>query len=261
MDETAYVAQLAAELEAKITSLGPANVAAFLAEPVVGSSVGVMPPPRGYFPAMAAVCAQHNILFIMDEVMCGTGRSGTMFAHQAVCEGVVPDVLTMAKGLGGGYVTISGVLVGPRVADVINAAGQWKSSQTYQNHPVNCAVALAVVQKIERLLPNVVDRSGQILGGLRASLEDVPQVYDIRGQGLFIAVEFDVPSDLAPRFASRVKSRAFENGLLTLPVSGGIDGVNGEAIVLAPAYNTTEDEAARMVEILSRSINECLAEL
>lgn len=259
--EEAYVAQLAKELDDKITALGPENVAAFLAEPVVGSSVGVMPPPKGYFPAMAAVCKKHNILFVMDEVMCGTGRSGTLFAYQSVCEGVQPDILTMAKGLGGGYVTISGVLVGPRVADKIIAAGQWKSSQTYQNHPINCAVALSVVNKIERLLPNVQARGKQCVAELQEAFKDEPAVYDVRGQGLFIGVEFDVPSDLSPRFATRVKNRCFDNGLLSLAVSGGVDGTQGEAIVLAPAYNAKEAEISTMVEILVKSVKECLAEL
>jgi adenosylmethionine-8-amino-7-oxononanoate aminotransferase len=185
-NERAYSLRLAAELDAKILELGPENVMAFIAEPVVGAALGVMPPPKGYFPAINAVVQKHGLLFVMDEVMSGSGRCGELFAHQAVAEGVKPDILAMAKGLGGGYVCISAVLVNARVGGVVRQAGQWKNSHTYQNHPVNCAVACKVLEIMERdsLFANVRERGRQLRKQLRAGFEGVSRVFDVRGAGL-----------------------------------------------------------------------------
>lgn len=262
-DDAAYSARLAAELDAKIEELGPENVMAFIAEPVGGTGPGVTPPPKGYFPAIDAVVKKHGLVFIMDEVMCGTGRSGTLFAFDSVAEGVKPDVISMAKGLGGGYVTISAVMVGQRLAEVIRRAGQWKNSHTYQNHPVNCSVALAVLKKIESggVLDNVKARGLQLLDGLKAAFKDDERVFEVRGQGLFLAVDFDVPANLAPRFGARVKQQCMQNGLMALGGVGTVDGVNGDCLILAPAYTITAQEADRIVEIVKKSVNECEAEL
>lgn len=255
---------MAGDLEAKILELGPENVSAFYAEPVVGTALGVMPPPKGYFPAINAVLKKYGILLVMDEVMCGAGRSGTLFAWESVAEGVRPDIQSMAKGLGAGYATISAILVGPKVHTAINAAGQWKNSHTYQNHPINCAVALAVLQKMERLrvIEKVVVRGKQIVEELKLALADSKLVYDVRGQGLFIGVEFEAPQELSPRFAARVKAKAFANGLITLGMSGTVDGVaKGDSLVLAPAYIVTADDVSRMVRIVTQSVKECEEEL
>lgn len=189
--EEAYSLRLASELEAKILELGAENIMAFVAEPVVGAALGVMPPPKGYFPAINAVVRKHNLLFVMDEVMSGSGRVGELFAHDAVAESVTPDIMAMAKGLGAGYVTISAVLVNARVAEVVREAGQWKNSHTYQNHPVNCAVAKKVMEITERegLMQNVKARGTQLLEELTAALEGVKGVYDVRGKGLVSAVQ------------------------------------------------------------------------
>lgn len=261
--DSAYSARLAAEFDAKIEELGPENVMAFIAEPVGGTGPGVTPPPKGYFPAIEAVVKKHGLVFIMDEVMSGTGRSGTLYAFDSVCEGVRPDVISMAKGLGGGYVTVSAVMVGKRLADTIRKAGQWKNSHTYQNHPVNCAVALAVLKKIEKnnLLENVKARGTQLLQGLREAFKDDERVFEVRGQGLFLAVDFDVPSTLSPRFGARVKAQCMENGLMVLAGVGTVDGEKGDCIILAPAYTITEEEVDRMVEIIKKSVKECEAEL
>jgi len=261
--EEEYSERCAAELEAKIQELGPENVAAFLAEPISGSSIACVPPPKGYFPAMKRVVDKYGLLFAMDEVMSGTGRSGTLYAWQAVSEGVKPDIVSMAKNLGGGYVTIAGVMVGPKIVDPIRAAGQWKNSHTYQNHPINCAVALAVLQKIENqnLLENVNARGAQIQRELKAAFKDDKYVFDVRGKGLFIGVEFEVPHDMSPRFAARVKDKCFQNGLLTLAVIGGTDATKGDAIMLAPAYIITPEQSSELVEIFVRSVKECEAEL
>jgi adenosylmethionine-8-amino-7-oxononanoate aminotransferase len=187
--EEAYSLRLASELESKILELGPENIMAFVAEPVVGAALGVMPPPKGYFPAINAVVRKHNLLFVMDEVMSGSGRVGELFAHDAVAEGVTPDIMAMAKGLGAGYVTISAVLVNSKVAEMVREAGQWKNSHTYQNHPVNCAVAKKVMEITERegLMENVKARGAQLLDELNVALEGVKGVYDVRGKGLVSA--------------------------------------------------------------------------
>ena len=184
--EEAYSLRLAAELDAKILELGPENVMAFIAEPVVGAALGVMPPPKGYFPAINAIVQKHGLLFVMDEVMSGSGRCGELFAHQAVAEGIKPDILAMAKGLGGGYVCISAVLVNARVGDVVRKAGQWKNSHTYQNHPINSAVAGKVLEIMERdgLFANVRERGTQLRRLLREGFKGVLGVFDVRGAGL-----------------------------------------------------------------------------
>jgi adenosylmethionine-8-amino-7-oxononanoate aminotransferase len=261
--EEAYSERCAAELDAKIQALGPENVAAFLAEPISGSSIGCVPPPKGYFPAIKRVVDKYGLLLGMDEVMSGTGRSGTVYAWQAVTEGVQPDMISMAKNLGGGYVTIAGVMMGPRIVDTVRAAGQWKNSHTYQNHPINCAVALAVQKKIEanKLLDNVNARGAQIQDELKAAFKGDKYVFDIRGRGLFIGVEFEVPADLAPRFAARVKDKCFENGLLTLAVIGGTDAKKGDAIMIAPAYIITPEQSTELVHIFVKSVKQVEAEL
>ena len=184
--EEQYSARLADELEAKILRLGPENCMAFFAEPVQGSAVGVVPPPKGYFPAINVVLKKHGLLLVMDEVMSGAGRCGEIFAHQAVGQGVKPDMLAMAKGLGAGYVTISAIVVNEKVASVIRQAGQWKNSQTYQNHPINCAVGCKIMEIMERedMMANVKARGDQLVKELREAFTDVPVVFDVRGQGL-----------------------------------------------------------------------------
>jgi adenosylmethionine-8-amino-7-oxononanoate aminotransferase len=262
--EEAYSVRLAGDLEAKILSLGADKVAAFYAEPVVGTALGVMPPPRGYFPAISAVLKKYSILLVMDEVMCGAGRSGSLYAWDRVAEGVVPDIQSMAKGLGAGYAPISAVLAGHRVVDAVRAAGVWKNSHTYQNHPITCAVALAVLRKMERLdlYNNVLVRGAQLAAQLKAAVAPAKTVYDIRAQGLFLGIEFEAPQSLAPRFALRVKAQCFANGLVTLGMAGTVDGVaKGDSLVLAPAYIVTEAEIARIVEIVAKSVLQVEAEI
>ncbi|WVQ95916.1 hypothetical protein IAU59_003015 [Kwoniella sp. CBS 9459] len=260
--EEQYSARLAEELEDKIRSIGPENVMAFFAEPVVGAALGVMPPPKGYFPAIAAVCKKYDILLVFDEVMSGSGRVSELFAYQAVGEGVQPDILTMAKGLGGGYVTISAIMVGQKVADKVREGGQWKNSHTYQNHPINCAAAIKVMEIIERddLLADVRERGTQLMSELKTATKDMSIVIDIRGKGLFVGVELDGSSSLKPRLAAQVKEQAVKNGLLVLGLSGTIDGVKGESIVLAPAYVVTREQISEIVRLLVKSVKEVASE-
>ena len=227
---------MAEELEAKIQELGPENVMGFIAEPVVGAAAGAMPPPKGYFPAVKRVLDKHGLLLVLDEVMSGSGRTGDFFAHETVAEGVSPDIMAIAKGLGSGYVTISAILAGPRVHQTIQGQTQWLNSHTYQNHSVNCAVALKVLQIMDRdnLLQNIRERGVQLRAELKKALKDVPLIFDIRGVGLFVGIEYDVSSTLSPRFALRVKSKAMDNGLMVYGAPGIIDGKKGDATMLGP---------------------------
>ncbi|WRT69819.1 uncharacterized protein IL334_006810 [Kwoniella shivajii] len=268
--EEAYSQRLADELESTILKIGHENIIGFVAEPIVGAALGVMPPPKRYLPLISKVLKKYDLLLIMDEVMCGSGRSGELFAYQSIStktdgeegEKVVPDILAMAKGLGSGYVCISAVLTGQRVTDRIRKSGGWKNSHTYQNHPVNCAVARKVMEIIERddLLTNVKQRGEQLLNELRELTKDISIVFDIRGKGLFVGIELNGSSSLEPRLAARVKGRCFENGLLVMAMSGTIDGIEGECIILGPAYVVTEEEISEIVRLLVMSIKEVAEE-
>ncbi|WWC95694.1 hypothetical protein V866_002559 [Kwoniella sp. B9012] len=261
--EEEYSQRLADELESTILSLDPRYVIGFVAEPVVGAALGVMPPPKGYFPAIKRVLDKYGLLLILDEVMSGSGRSGELYAYQAVGEGVKPDILAMAKGIGSGYVPISAVLAGQRVTERIRKSGGWKNSHTYQNHPINCAVALKVLQIIERdnLLTNVKQRGEQLLDELKDATRDIEIVYNVRGKGLFVGIDLVGSSSLKPRLAPRIKTKAFENGLLVLAISGTIDGVEGEVIMLGPAYTVTQEQISEIVKLLVRSIREVVEDL
>lgn len=184
--EEQYSLRLAGELEDLLLELGANKVMAFSLEPVAGFSSGIVPPPRGYLPAIKRVLDKYDILLIMDGVMCGAGRTGDYFPYETIGEGVTPDIYAMAKGLGGGYVPISAVLVNSKVASVVRKSGTWKNSHTYQNHPTVCATALEVCRIVDRegLLENCKARGDQIRKELRKGLEGVQGVYDVRGVGL-----------------------------------------------------------------------------
>jgi adenosylmethionine-8-amino-7-oxononanoate aminotransferase len=261
-DDAAYVARLAAELEAEFQAVGPHRVAAFCAETMVGAATGCVTAVPGYFAAMRQVCDRHGALLILDEVMCGMGRTG--HAHAWEAEGVVPDIQAVGKGLGGGYQPIGAILVGARVVAALEAgSGGFAHGQTYQAHPVACAGALEVQRIIreQNLVANAA-RLGERLGeGLRAAFGQHPHVGDVRGRGLFWALEFVRdresrrsfdPGDLV---AERVKACAFDAGLLVYPGTGTADGRVGDHILLAPAFNMPDAELDLMVERLDTAIH------
>ena len=186
---SAYVARLAQELDIEFERVGPDSVCAFVAEPIVGAALGCVPAVPGYFKAMKAVCDKYGALLIFDEVMCGMGRSGTLHAWEQ--EGVVPDLQTIGKGLGGGYAAIAGVLVGQRVVHALEkGTGAFAHGQTYQGHPIACAAALEVQRIIteERLVENVAKLGARLERSLKDRLGGHPNVGDIRGKGLFWGV-------------------------------------------------------------------------
>jgi adenosylmethionine-8-amino-7-oxononanoate aminotransferase len=254
--EADYVARLAAELEAEFQRLGPRNVAAFLAEPVVGATLGCVTALPGYFQAVREVCDRHGALLILDEVMCGMGRTGTMHAWEQ--EGVSPDIQVVAKGLGGGYQPVGGILIASRVVAAIrDGSGAFMHGHTYQAHPVAAAAALAVQQVIreEGLLDNVRAMGALLERRLVERLGNHRHVGDIRGRGLFWAVEFvtdratRAPFDPALALHERVKIAAYDRGLACYPMGGTVDGRQGNHVLLAPPYIVT---AAQVDTIVAR---------
>lgn len=244
-DETpeAYGERLACELEDEIQRLGPDSVLAFVAEPVVGATMGAVTAVPGYFRRIREVCDRYGILLILDEVMCGMGRTGSLFASEQ--EGVVPDLVTVAKGLGAGYQPIGATLVSERIRDAIaQGSGFFQHGHTYIGHATACAAALAVQRAIEsRGLLSQVNRLGD---GLQQRLVerfgDHPNIGDIRGRGLFRGLELVAdrdsksPFDPARKLNAEIKRTAMENGLMCYPMGGTLDGVQGDHILLAPPF-------------------------
>jgi adenosylmethionine-8-amino-7-oxononanoate aminotransferase len=265
---TQYSERLAAELEGEIQRLGPDRVIAFVAETVVGATMGAVPATPGYFQRVREVCDRHGILFIADEVMCGMGRTGTL--HAVEQEGVSPDLMAIAKGLGGGYQPVGAVLASTRVVDAFRkGSGMFQHGHTYLGHAVGAAAALAVQKIIER--DKLVDRvkaSGAYLARrLCQALGEHPHVGDIRGRGLFMGVELveDRASkktfDPAFKLHAKVKAEAMQRGLMCYPMGGTIDGQRGDHVLLAPPFIATEAELDQVVERLAAAIDSGTAAL
>jgi adenosylmethionine-8-amino-7-oxononanoate aminotransferase len=259
------VARLAAELEAEFQRLGPDTVAAFIAEPVVGATSGCVPPPEGYFRAVREICNRHGALLILDEVMCGMGRTGTLHAWEQ--EGIAPDIQAIAKGLGGGYQPIGAMLTNARVVDTIRQnSGAFQHGHTYLGHPMACAAALEVQKVIEeeKLLDRVKERGARLERRLTERFGNHRHVGDIRGRGLFWAIELvadratRTPFDPAQKLNARIKARAFELGLACYPMGGTVDGRIGDHVLLAPPYITREDEIDAIVDRLGRAVDDAL---
>ncbi len=263
-DETAagYCARLIAELEQAIERVGGERVIAFVAETVGGATSGCLTAPPGYYRAVRELCDRHGILLILDEVMCGMGRTGTL--HACEQEGVAPDLMAIAKGLGGGYQPVGAVLVGGRVIDAIaQGSGFFQHGHTYVGHPMACAAALAVQQVIRR--DRLVERCARQGARLAVRLQELfgshPHVGDIRGRGLFRALELVAdrdsksPFDPACRVAARVRTEAMAAGLLCYPMAGTIDGRRGDHILLAPPFIIEDAEIDMLAERLLGAVN------
>jgi adenosylmethionine-8-amino-7-oxononanoate aminotransferase len=261
-----HVARLADELDAEFRRLGPGTVIAFVAETVVGATLGCAAALPGYFPAVREVCDRHGALLILDEVMCGMGRTGVLHAWEA--EGVAPDIQVVAKGLGGGYQPIGGILVGRRVVEGIAAgSGAFLHGHTYQAHPVACAAALAVQQVIaeDGLVENARRMGARLEARLLERLGNHRNVGDIRGRGLFWAVEFvrdrgtKEPFDPALKLHERVKREAFVRGLACYPMGGTIDGRRGDHAILAPPYTVDAALVDTIAERFGDAVEAALA--
>ncbi|TAM53116.1 MAG: aspartate aminotransferase family protein [Paraburkholderia sp.] len=263
--DEAYAQRLADELEQKILDLGPNTVAAFVAETVVGATAGAVPPVAQYFRKIRAVCDKYGVLLILDEVMCGMGRTGFLYACEE--EGIAPDLLTIAKGLGAGYQPIGATLVSDRIYDaIVGGSGFFQHGHTYMGHATACAAALEVQRVIEedKLLANVTARGEQLRSALRERLGDHPHVGDIRGRGLFVGVELvrdresRAPFDPQLRLHAAIKHEAMARGLMAYPMGGTIDGKNGDHVLLAPPFICTSHDIERIVERLGDAIDAAL---
>jgi len=268
--DSSFVARKAAELEAKFQELGPETVIAFVAEPVVGAALGCVPAVPGYLKAMKDVCHKHGALFILDEVMSGMGRCGTLHAWQH--EDVAPDLQTVGKGLGGGYQPVAAVLISSRVVNtLLNGSGQFVHGQTYQGMPVQAAAALEVQRIVqeEDLVDNVKRQGLYLEQCLRARLADHPNVGDIRGRGLFWGLEFvkdkttKEPFDPKLAVAQRVYNTSVSTpfNMTMYPGTGSADGLKGDHVILAPAYNVTKEDIEYIAQVASDVVHQVFRKL
>jgi adenosylmethionine-8-amino-7-oxononanoate aminotransferase len=264
--DEAYAARAAKALEDKVLQLGPETVMAFVAEPVVGATAGAVPSVADYFRRIRAICDRYGILLILDEVMCGMGRTGTL--HASAQDGISPDLMTIAKGLGGGYQPIGAVLLSQRIFDAFaNGSGLFQHGHTYICHPMACAAALAVQEVIDRdnLLANVKDMGEHLSRQLYERFGNHPHVGDIRGRGLFMGVELvedrstKAPFDPELKLHARVKREAMARGLLVYPGGGTIDGVRGDHVLIAPPFIIDAATVDTIVERLGEAIDAAVA--
>jgi adenosylmethionine-8-amino-7-oxononanoate aminotransferase len=268
-DETAeqYGERLAQELEQTFERLGSGTVMAFVAEPVVGATSGAVTAVPGYFRRIREVCDRHGVLLIADEVMCGMGRTGTLYAVEQ--EDVVPDLITIAKGLGGGYQPIGAVMVQQRIVDAMQqGSGFFQHGHTYLGHAIACAASLAVQDVIRRdkLLERVRAQGAGLRQRLEQALGNNPRVGDIRGRGLFMGVELvrdrATKQTFDPSLAlhARIKREAMARGLMVYPMGGAIDGRQGDHVLLAPPFIISDDELDQLTERLAGAIDAGIAQ-
>ncbi len=263
-----YGRQAAAALEAEILRVGPETVMAFIAETVVGATTGAVPPAPGYLRRIREICDRHDVLLILDEVMCGAGRTGSFLACEQ--EGMAPDIVTLAKGLAGGYQPIGAVLCSDKIYEAFAAGtGVFVNGHTYSAHAIACAAALAVQDVIrdEGLLSRVGAAGARLRERLAQRFGRHRYVGDVRGRGLLMALELVVdretkmPFDPALRVSARIKAEAFERGLLVYPGSGTVDGRQGDHVLLAPPYIVTDAEVDVIVERLGVAVDAATADI
>lgn len=269
-DETpeVYGLRVADELETEIKRLGPETVAAFVAETVVGAAIGVVPPTEGYFRRVREICDRYGVLLILDEVMSGMGRTGTINACDQ--EGIAPDIMTIAKGLGGGYQPIGAALVSGDIFEAFRSGpGAFENGYTYMGHSMACAAALAVQKKVRSggLLENGQKQGRRLRSLLEERLGQHAHVGDIRGRGLFMGIELvrdresKDPFDVEGKLYARIKTHSMKNGLICYPGGGTVDGVRGDHILLAPPFNINDEEVGEIVDRLARSLDAAIAEI
>ena len=261
-----FALRMANLLEEEIQRLGAETVMAFVAEPVVGASLGTQPAPMGYFKRIREICDTYGILFIADEVMCGMGRTGSLFALEQ--EGIAADITTLAKGLGAGYQPIAAVMAAENVIRIIkDGSGTLWNGHTYMSHAIATAGALAVQQVIEEenLLSNVRMRGEQLREGLQTRLGQNPHVGDIRGRGLFWTAELvedsatKKPFEATLGLAPKIQKIALDLGLMCYPSQGCADGTQGDHVLLAPAYTSTREEIETICDLITQAIETALA--
>lgn len=256
-----YGRRAADDLERALLDVGPETVAAFIAEPVVGATAGAVPAVPGYLKRIREICDQYGVLLILDEVMCGMGRTGTLFACEQ--DGVAPDMICIAKGLGAGYQPIGATLVSDRIYRAFaEGSGFFQHGHTYMGHATACAAAGAVLGKVgsPEMLAEVRRLGGVLRGLLEERFGDHPHVGDIRGRGLFLGLELVAdratkePFDPARKVNAKVKAEAMERGLMCYPMGGTIDGVRGDHVLLAPPFICTDADLHAIVDRLAQAI-------
>jgi adenosylmethionine-8-amino-7-oxononanoate aminotransferase len=264
--ESAYGERLARELENEIRRLDGDKVIAFVAETVSGATLGAVPAVPGYFRAVREVCDRYGVLLILDEVMCGMGRCGSLFAYSE--DGVVPDLVVVAKGLGAGYQPIGAVLASKKIYETIIAgSGFFQHGHTYLGHAAACAGALAVQRRLHEdgLLARVSPLGEALRLRLQAAFGAHPHVGDLRGRGLFRGIELVAeretkkPFDPALRVHARLKKEALAQGLMCYPMGGTLDGVRGDHVLLAPPFIVDEGQLDELVDKLGRALERTLS--
>lgn len=252
-------------LEEELLRVGPETVMAFIAEPVVGATAGALTAAPGYFKRIREICDQYGILLILDEVMCGMGRTGSLFACDQ--EGVAPDILCIAKGLGAGYQPIGAMLCSRQIYETIeNGSGFFQHGHTYLGHPAAAAAGVAVVKALldRGLVGRAKSQGEKLMAALQARFGQHPHVGDIRGRGLFQGIELvadrdsKTPFDPARKIAARIKTAAFEAGMICYPMSGTIDGQTGDHVLLAPPFIISDAQIDELVEKLAGAIETAL---
>ena len=257
--EEQFATRCAESLEKMILAEGPDTVAAFIAEPVMGAG-GVIVPPRTYWDKIQAVLKKYDVLLVADEVLTGAGRTGTWSALEPY--GVVPDIMTLGKGIAGGYVPLSAVVTSRRVAEPLaRGSGALAHAQTFSHHPVLCAAGVATLRYLrERRLVERCAEMGRVLHRRLAELRDLPLVGDVRGRGLLAGIEFVADTDSreplprSARFAEHFTDAALEEGLVVWPNVGHADGRNGDLVMLAPPFIVTEDQIDELLELWTRAL-------
>lgn len=260
--DAAYAARAAQALEDKILELGADQVLAFIAETVVGATAGAVPPVADYLKRIRAICDRYGVLLILDEVMCGMGRTGTL--HACEQDGIAPDLLVIAKGLGGGYQPVGAVLLSAKIFEAFaKGSGFFQHGHTYMGHPMAAAAGLAVQEVIRRdgLLGNVVAMGNHLQRRLEERFANHHHVGDIRGRGLFRAVELVADRGTKQPFASElklhaaVKREAMARGLMVYPMGGTIDGTRGDHVLLAPPFIVDSGAIDTIVERLGDAVD------
>ncbi len=263
--EFEYGQRVANELEEQILAIGPNKVMGFMAETVAGATLGAIPAVEGYFTRIREICDKYGVLLILDEVMCGMGRTGTLFASEQ--ENITPDIITIAKGLGAGYQPIGAMLCTGKIYDAFQeGSGFFQHSHTYMGHPLAAAAAGAVVNAIldRGLLARVNEMGKKLTTALVSRFGQHPNIGDIRGRGLFIGLEFVAdretkkPFDASLGVNKKLKQAAFEAGLICYPMGGTIDGINGDHVLLAPPFIMEDEHVGEIVDKLEIAIGNAL---
>ena len=256
-----YGQRVANSLENEILRLGPETVIAFVAETVVGSTLGAVTAVEGYFKRIRKICDQYGIILILDEVMCGMGRTGSLFS--CTQEGISPDIMTIAKGLGAGYQPIGAMLCSDKIySKIANGSGFFQHGHTYLGHPVACAAAFAVLSKIilKKLPERVLKMGNKLQSELKLRFGQHQNIGDIRGRGLFIGLEFvenrqtNSAFDAKKNINKLFKAAAFESGLICYPMGGTVDGTQGDHVLLAPPFIIEEDHIEEIINKLDKSL-------